>query len=301
MNQQPQVLDPAVREKIATRVSLVGIIGNLFLTAFKIFAGFVAHSSAMVSDGVHSASDVLATFIVMVSMKFASKDADESHPYGHERFECVASILLSFVLCAAGVGIGIEGIKKIAGLEPVAVPGMLALIAAGVSIVSKEAMYWYTIKAARKINSSALTANAWDHRSDAFSSIGSFAGILGAILGFPKLDAVASLVIALFILKVAYNIFKDAVDKMMDRACDDEFVKQVCNTIAKEKDVLNVDSVKTRLFGDRVYVDVEIAVDGQKLLVDAHQVAHSVHNRIEEEYPQVKHCMVHVNPATGPS
>lgn len=298
MNQQPQVLDPVAREKISTRVSLVGITGNVFLTLFKVFAGVVAHSSAMVSDGIHSASDVLATFIVMVSMKFASKDADDAHPYGHERFECVASILLSFVLCVAGAGIGIEGIKKIAGLEPVAVPGVLALIAAGVSIVCKEAMYWYTIKAARKINSSALTANAWDHRSDAFSSIGSFAGILGAILGFPKLDAVASLVIALFILKVAYDIFKDAIDKMMDRACDDSFVEQVRSTIAQEKDVLRVDSIKTRLFGDRVYVDVEIAVDGQKILTEAHEVAHSVHDRIEGEYPQVKHCMVHVNPAS---
>ncbi len=297
MSNQPQVLDPAVREKISTRVSLVGIVGNIILMSFKIFAGVAAHSSAMLSDGIHSASDVLATFIVMVSMKYASKDADEQHPYGHERFECVASILLSFVLCVAGAGIGIEGVKKVAGLEPVAVPGVLALIAAVVSIVCKEAMYWYTIKAARKINSSALTANAWDHRSDAFSSIGSFAGILGAILGFPRLDAAASLVIALFILRVAYHIFKDAIDKMMDHACDAAFVEQVRGAISQEKDVLNIDAIKTRLFGDRIYVDVEIAVDGQKTLEDAHHVAHSVHNRIEADFPQVKHCMVHVNPA----
>lgn len=297
MNNQPQVLDPAVREKISTRVSLVGIAGNIILMSFKIFAGVAAHSSAMLSDGIHSASDVLATFIVMVSMKYASKAADDQHPYGHERFECVASILLSFVLCAAGAGIGIEGVKKVAGLEPAAVPGILALIAAVVSIVCKEAMYRYTIRAARKINSSALTANAWDHRSDAFSSIGSFAGILGAILGFPRLDAAASLLIAFFILRVAYHIFKDAIDKMMDRACDASFIEQVRGAISREKDVLNIDSIKTRLFGDRIYVDVEIAVDGQKTLEDAHQVAHSVHNRIEAEFPQVKHCMVHVNPA----
>lgn len=298
--QQTPVLDPAVREKISTKVSMVGIIGNVVLTLFKVFAGVVAHSGAMVSDGIHSASDVLATFIVMISMKFASKEADEKHPYGHERFECVAALLLSFVLCVAGAGIGIEGLKKIVGLEPVVVPGMLALVAAGVSIVTKEAMYWYTIKAARKINSSALTANAWDHRSDAFSSIGSFAGILGAILGFPKLDAVASLVIACFILRVAYTIFMDAINKMMDHSCDKAFVEQICGTITEDKEVLNIDSVKTRLFGDRVFVDVEIAVDGNKLLSDAHQVANDVHNRIEAEYPQVKHCMVHVNPAQTP-
>ncbi len=299
--QQEQVMDPVMREKIATKVSFVGVAGNLILTLFKLFAGIVANSGAMVSDAIHSASDVLATIIVWVSMKFATKDADEEHPYGHERFECIAALLLAFILAIAGAGIASSGIKKIIGLEPVEIPGILALVAAGVSIVTKEIMYQYTIREARRINSSALTANAWDHRSDAFSSMGSFAGILGAILGFPKLDAVASVVIACFILHVAYTIFMDAVNKMVDHACDKEFVEELQESISKGEGIENIDSLKTRLFGDRVYVDVEIAVDGTKSLTAAHDVAKALHDRVEAEFPVVKHCTVHVNPAKNVS
>lgn len=296
--QKEQILDPVQREKIASKVSAVGVAGNFVLTLFKLFAGIVANSGAMVSDAIHSASDVLSTIIVWVSMKFATKSADEDHPYGHERFECVAALILAFILAIAGGGIAISGFKKIIGLEPVEVPGMLALIAAGVSIVTKEIMYQYTIKAARKINSSALTANAWDHRSDAFSSMGSFAGILGAILGFPKLDAVASIVIAGFLLRVTYTIFMDAVNKMVDHACDKEFVEELESAILAQSDeIKGIDNLKTRLFGDRVYVDVEISVDGSKTLEDAHVVAKGLHDHIEAEFPTVKHCMVHVNPA----
>lgn len=296
MNQQVQILEGAEREKIATRVSVVGIAGNVVLTAFKLLAGIIAKSGAMVSDAIHSASDVLATAIVMISMKFATKSADGEHPYGHERFECIASLLLSFILCVAGAGIGLSGLRKVIGLEEAVTPGTLALIAAGVSIVVKEAMYWYTIKAARKINSSALKANALDHRSDAFSSVGSFAGILGAILGFPKLDALASLVIACFILRVAYTIFRDAIEKMVDKACSDEFVEQIKACISESEEVLSIDRVSTRLFGDRVYVDIEISLDKDLTLYEAHGYGHEIHDRIEEQYPEVKHCMVHINP-----
>ena len=297
-NPKNTTIDDATKKAIATKVSWVGIIGNLILTSFKLFAGIVAHSGAMVSDAIHSASDVISTLVVLVSIKLAHKEADEKHPYGHERFECVASLLLSFILLVIGAGIGYEGVKKIffTSNAEILVPGVLALVAAGVSIVIKEGMYWYTITASKKINSSVLKASAWDHRSDAFSSIGSFAGILGARIGFPKLDAVASVVICFFILKVAIDIFKDAIDKMIDRSCSNEFVEEVKEAIKKDTDVIRIDDMKTRLFGDRIYIDVEIAVDGEKVLTDAHLVAKSVHDMIENNFPQVKHCMVHVNP-----
>lgn len=285
------------REKISKRVPLIGICLNAALSAFKLFAGVVAHSGAMVSDGVHSASDVFSTLIVLIGLHFANKPADDSHPYGHERFECVAALLLSFVLFLTGSSIGVEGVKKI--LSPsstLVVPGLLALIAAGISIVTKEGMYWYVITNAKKINSSALRANAWDNRSDAFSSIGSFAGILGARMGYPKLDSVASVIIAVLIIKVAYNIFTDSIDKMLDHSCSDDFVERVENSIKEDSEVVRVDSIKTRQFGDRAYVDIEIAVDGEKLLYDAHRVANRTHDRIEKDFPEVKHCMVHVNP-----
>ena len=290
-------MDPKQHEKVAVSVSAVTIAINLALAGFKFLAGFLAHSGAMVSDAVHSASDVLATFIVILGVKLAGRDADRDHPYGHERLECIAALVLGVILAATGLGIGISGIRKIAGEEALVVPGALALIAAIVSIVVKEGMFWYTWLAAKKINSSALKAEAWHHRSDALSSVGSFAGILGARLGFPVLDSVASVVICLFILKAAWDILKDALSKMTDHACSPEPTAEMKETILSQPGVLGLDTLNTRLFGDRVYVDVEIQADGDLPLRVTHATAQAVHDTLEAKFPQVKHCMVHVNPA----
>lgn len=285
-------------EQIAMKVSRISIIGNIILSGFKLFAGIFAQSAAMISDAVHSMSDVFSTIIVMIGIKLANKKSDKEHPYGHERFECVAAIVLAAVLFATGAGIGWSGIKKaIAGnYGDLAIPGILALVAAIVSIIVKEAMYWYTRGAAKRINSSALMADAWHHRSDAFSSVGSFAGIFGARLGFPILDPLACIIICLFILKAAIDIFRDAVGKMTDRACDDETIAKMRDLILSQKSVEGIDGLKTRLFGDKIYMDMEIRVDALVRLEEAHLVAQAVHDVIEEQFPKVKHCMVHVNP-----
>lgn len=287
-------------EQIAMKVSWNTIIGNVALSAFKLAAGLLGRSAAMLSDAVHSLSDVLSTVIVMIGVKLANQKADKEHPYGHERFESVAAIILSVILCATGLGIGYGGVQTILAGDygAIAIPGTLALIAAIVSIVVKEAMYWYTRAAAKKTGSGALMADAWHHRSDALSSIGSFVGILGARLGFPVLDSVACLVICLFIVKAAVNIFRDAISKMTDRACDDETQEQLRRTILAQENVLGIDQLKTRLFGDKIYVDVEIYADGDAPLHVGHDIAHHVHDAIETEFPGVKHCMVHVNPIT---
>ena len=290
-------MDPKQHEKVAVGVSTVTIVINLALAGFKFLAGFLAHSGAMVSDAVHSASDVLATFIVILGVKLAGRDADRSHPYGHERLECVAALILAVILGATGLGIGWSGIRKITGSGELAVPGLLALIAAVVSIVVKEAMFWYTWLAAKRINSSALKAEAWHHRSDALSSVGSFAGILGARLGFPALDPVASVVICLFILKAAWDILADALGKMTDHACPPAMEQEMADVILAQPGVLGLDTLNTRLFGDRVYVDVEIQADGDLPLKVTHATAQAVHDTLECQFPQVKHCMVHVNPA----
>ena len=294
-------MDPKQHEKIAVNVSTVTIVINLALAGFKFLAGFLAHSGAMVSDAVHSASDVLATFIVILGVKLAGRDADRDHPYGHERLECVAALILGVILAATGLGIGWSGIQKITGGEALLVPGTLALIAAIVSIVVKEAMFWYTWLAAKKIDSSALKAEAWHHRSDALSSVGSFAGILGARLGFPALDPVASVVICLFILKAAWDIMADALGKMTDHACPPAMVQEMADSILSQPGVLGLDTLNTRLFGDRVYVDVEIQADGDLPLKVTHATAQAVHDTLEQTFPQVKHCMVHVNPAEKPA
>jgi cation diffusion facilitator family transporter len=196
-----------------------------------------------------------------------------------------------------GAAIGYAGVMKIVRGETLAAPGVLALIAAVVSIGVKEGLYWYTIAAAKRIRSVSLKAEAWHHRSDALSSIGSFAGVLGARLGVPILDPIASIVICLFIFKVAYGIFHESIDRLVDRACDPDTVAAMRETMQRTPGVVRVDDIKTRLFGSRTYVDAEIAVDGALPLRDAHVIAEAVHHELERDYPDVKHCTVHVNPA----
>lgn len=286
-------------QKVANKVSFVTIAGNLILSVMKLMAGIIANSSAMISDAVHSASDVFSTFVVIIGIKMASKEPDKEHPYGHERMECVAAVVLAVVLFITGLGIGVDAFKTIisGNYGNIKVPGILALIAAIVSIVAKEAMYWYTRFFAKKIDSGALMADAWHHRSDAFSSIGALIGIGGAMLGVHVMDAIASLVIFLFIVKAAFDIFKDAMDKMVDHSCDEETEKQIHDCVMQNKDVCGIDLLQTRVFGNKIYVDVEIQADEMITLREAHNIAERVHDDIEKSFPKVKHIMVHINPA----
>lgn len=285
--------------KVANKVSLITIAGNVMLSVVKLLAGIIAHSSAMISDAIHSASDVFSTFVVIIGIKLSSKKADREHPYGHERLECVAAIILAMVLFITGLGIGVDAFKNIVQgkYNDLQTPGMLALVAAIVSIVSKEGMYWYTRFYAKKIDSSALMADAWHHRSDAFSSIGALIGICGARLGFPIMDSVASLVIFVFIVKAAYDIFKDALDKMVDHSCDEETEKQISECVMRNEQVLGIDLLQTRMFGNKIYVDIEIGLPSYYTLEQSHGIAEAVHQEIEHNFPKVKHIMVHVNPA----
>ena len=285
-------------EKTAMKVSIVSVIWNLLLSAGKLFAGIFANSGAMISDAVHSASDVFSTIIVMIGVKISGKDSDNDHPYGHERLECVAAIILATVLAATGIGIGYGAVVKImAGDYNVEMPGILALVAAVVSILVKELMFWYTRYYAKQIDSSALMADAWHHRSDSLSSSGALIGIIGARLGFGIMEPLASVVICIFIEKAAYDIFMDAVNKMVDKSCDDETMEKIKACAMNIPGVENIDLLRTRVFGNKIYVDMEIAADGNKTLDETHAVAERVHDAIEQEFPKVKHIMVHVNPA----
>ena len=286
-------------EQIAYRVSMVSIIGNLVLSAFKLFAGIMAHSGAMVSDAVHSASDVFSSIIVIIGVKLSARESDREHPYGHERMECVAAVLLSGMLLLTGLMIGAQAVRNIfSGDSTLAAPGLLAGVAAIISIAAKEAMFHYTKWNAMRIDSSALMADAWHHRSDAMSSIGALIGIFGARMGYPVLDPIASLLICVCIVKAAVDIFRDAVDKMVDHACDAPTEQAIQARVLQEDGVLRIDVLRTRVFGSKIYVDVEIGVDGSKTLEAAHEVARRVHNSIERQFPRVKHIMVHVNPGT---
>lgn len=284
--------------KEGMKVSVISIIGNVFLSIFKFIAGIIGKSNAMISDSIHSLSDVLSTIVVMIGLKLASKKEDVSHPYGHERIECVASFILAIFLFITGLGIGWMGIKTIffENYSEIKTPTLIALIAAIISIITKEAMYWYTRSVAKKIKSDALMADAWHHRSDALSSIGSLIGIGGAMMGFKLLDSIASIIICLCIIKVSYDIFMDSVDKMVDKACNSDFINKICDLVLSTNGVLNIDLIKTRLFGNKIYIDLEIAANQDLTLKEAHEIAQEVHDNIENNYEDVKHCMVHVNP-----
>ena len=281
----------------ATRVSLVSMVTNVILTVLKLAAGLIAHSGAMISDAVHSASDIFSGLIVLIGVRISSRAPDESHPYGHERFECVAALLLSGILALVGGTIGVNAVKDIISGEAAETPGMLALIAAIVSIAVKESLFWYTRGYAKRFRSTALHAEAWHQRSDALSSIGALIGIAGARMGVPVMEPIASAVIALFILRVAVRIFREAIDQMVDHSSSEETEEAIRTTALAQEGVQGVELLRTRMFGNRVYVDLEICADPNLTLAAAHGIAEQVHDAIEHTYPEVKHIMVHVNPA----
>ncbi|MBR4473360.1 MAG: cation transporter [Oscillospiraceae bacterium] len=288
-------------QKIIKRLSEVGIIGNILLAGFKLFAGIIGRSGAMVSDAAHSLSDVFATLIAYIGVRLSRREEDAEHPYGHERFECVASLILGLILAGTGIGIGYASVQKLLSDQTAAeVPTLLPLLAAVISIVVKEGMFRYTMYYAKKMDSAAFQADAWHHRSDALSSVGAFVGIGLAKLGYPKMDPIASLLICVLILKVAFDITRDALNQMLDTSCDRAFESDLRAFIGEQPGVKHVDLLHTRQFGNKIYVDLEIAVDRNISLVDAHGIAESIHASVEKQYPNVKHIMIHVNPENEP-
>lgn len=293
-----------IGEKRATaRMTAVGVAGNVVLAVFKLVAGIFGHSSAMVSDAVHTLSDIFATLIAFIGVTLSRKAADDEHPYGHDRLECVASVLLAVILFATGAAIGLGCIRDIVtgAYKEAEPPAVLAIVAAAVSIAVKEAMFWYTMYYARKYESGVFKADAWHHRSDALSSVGALAGIIGARLGLPVLDPVAGILICVVILIVAIRIFRDAVSKMLDTSCDEAYERElsdfVVRTAAEKKKQVGVDLIRTRKFGEKIYVELEISMDGEMRLKESHDVAEYIHDAVERKDPHIKHVIIHVNPA----
>ncbi len=282
--------------KIVKKVSYLTILFNIILAVLKLLAGIISNSSAMISDAVHSFSDVGTTIIAFIGIIIASKDEDDSHRYGHERLECVASIILSMILFIVGFEIGISGINALIENNYEKVPGIFAIVAAIISIITKELMYQYTIHASNKIKSNALKADAWHHRSDSLSSVGALIGIILSRFGFPYFDVIASIIIAIIICKIAIDIFLDATNKLVDKSCDEEMVEEIKKVVMKQKGVMGIDDIKTRIFAEKIYVDIEISADGKKTLNETHDIAEKVHDTVEKKFENVKHCMVHVNP-----
>lgn len=283
---------------LAYKVSIISIIVNIILFAFKLIAGIIGNSKAMISDAIHSASDIISTIVVIIGIFISRKQSDEKHPYGHEKFECIAAIVLSAMLFGVSIGICINGVESLiySDYNKISSPSLIALLAAIISIITKEWMYHFTVSASKKENSPALLADAWHHRSDALSSIGALIGIGFSMLGYKIFDPIASLIIGIFIIKAAWDILMDSINKMVDTSASDDIIKKIINIIENEKEVKNIDSVKTRLFGSKLYVDIEIAVKGSLTVNKSHEIAERIHDNVEENIKNCKHCMVHVNP-----
>jgi len=285
-------------EHLAMRAGRNSILVNVFLSAFKLFAGIFGNSVAMISDAVHSITDLFSTVIAMIGIKLANKKPDKTHPYGHENIDCIATLFLAILIFTVGLGIGWHGLQTVISgdYSELSAPALIALIAAVLSIIVKESIFWYMRGVAKKVGSSVLMADAWHSRADGLSSIGSFIGILGARMGFPIFDPIAAIVICLFIVKTAFNIGDDAISKMTDKACDDKVVEDIRAIIMSNEHVNNIDSLKTRMVANKVYIDVEIAIDGNNSLFQADKIAHTVQSSIEDNVTLFTECSVHVNP-----
>ena len=290
------------REKSIYKVTLIGSLVNFLLMAFKFAAGILGHSSALVADAVHSLSDFATDIVVIVFVKISGKPEDDDHRYGHGKYETLATAIIGIVLFAVGIGLLVGGATKVADVingEILPAPSMIALIAAAVSIVSKEILYRYTVRVGKNLNSQAVVANAWHHRSDAFSSIGTLVGVGGAIfLGerWRILDPLAAIVVSAFIIKVAMELIKPCIDELLERSLPAETEKKILDIITSFPEVSSPHHLRTRRIGNHIAVEVHIRMDGQTSLEDAHTVATNVEKRLKEEFGPDTHIGIHMEP-----
>lgn len=290
-------------KKTVVKVGIITIIWNAVLSLAKLVAGFLSKSSSLISDSIHSASDVFSTIIVMIGAKMSSKAADKEHPFGHERMESIASIILAMLLGGTAVLLGYNGVLSIIDFckGNIIEKNQFIYVALGcaiLSIVIKGLMFVYTIKEAKKINSTSLKADAYHHLSDSLSSIGSALGAIGILIGgyFSILDPIASLIISLFILKVAIDIARDSINQVVDKSAPEEYEEEIKTLVSGYPGVLNVNSLKTRQFGNKYYIELAIEVDGNITVYEGHAIARGVHDMLESKYGNIKHCMIHVDP-----
>lgn len=284
------------RYEESDKVTIQSILWNIFLTIIKIFAGIFGKSSAMISDGLHSASDIISSVGVLIGNKIAKTPNDKEHNYGHEKAETLVSFLLSILLIIVSLKIGWGALQSLFNLDSVQVPTALPLIVSIISIGIKEYQYRITIRIANRINSPSLKADAWHHRSDALSSIAAFIGIGGAMLGFKALDPIASIVVALFVAKVGFDILKDSTNELMDYSIDDEQEEQIRKIAEKIDGVINLGELRTRKHGAMAYVDLTICVDGSLTVKEGHDIAHKLEKRMVDEMEFIKGITVHVEP-----
>ena len=280
----------------------VGIVGNLALAVLKGVIGFLANSKALLADAAHSASDVAGSFAVLIGLRAAKLPPDDDHPYGHGKAESIASIIVSVLLLFVGVEIGISALKTLWGGVD-APPKSYALIVIVISLVAKEAMFQYKYRLGKKLASQALIANAWEHRSDVYSSLAALAGVLGAILGkylgmpyFYYLDPAAGLFVSLLVLKMGYDLVMEAIHNTMDHVLHQEDAAELITAVQRVKGVIAVDDLRAREHGHYVIVDLKISVNPKITVLDGHDIAKAVKQQLMKRFIHVSDVLVHVNP-----
>ncbi len=287
--------------KEAIRVEVIGVTTNLGLFVLKLIAGIVGKSGAMISDAIHTGSDVFADLIAIMGLQLSKKAEDKQHPYGHEKIECIFTIILGLVLLVVGGEVGYKALVGIwafiqGDVTSIAQPGLIAIVAAVVSIIMKEGLFQYVIRKAKKLNSPTLKATAWHHRSDSLSSIGALIGIVGARFGITVMDAAASLIICVIVIKIGLEVLTTSVKNLIDTSVDDEVVNEIYETSRNFEGVEDVIDIKTRHFGHRFYAEIVIGCKHTLSLEEGHQIAEALHEQLEEDLPNVKHVFVHVDP-----
>lgn len=290
------------REKELTKVTLLGSIGNLLLLTFKFVAGIVGHSSAMVADAVHSLSDFVTDVIVLVFVRIGAMPQDSSHDYGHGKFETLATFFVSLALGGAAIGIIVSGAVKIARWiqgETLEMPGMLALWAALLSIVVKELLYRYTAARGKALESPAVVANAWHHRSDALSSIGAAIGIGGALLLGEKwavLDPLASVVVGAMLVKVAWDLLKGSAGELTDSSLSAETEREIEDIICSFPQVKEPHNLRTRRIGNRIAIEAHVRLRGDMTLHEAHEIVSSIEEKIRDRFGSSTLVTIHMEP-----
>jgi len=290
---------PQERAAAGTRSTWVSVVVNLLLTVAQIAAGVFAKSQALIADGIHSLSDLVADFVVLVAGHQSRKDADEGHPYGHHRFETAASLALGGLLLAVGLGMLWSALGKLQSPESVPTVGALALWVAGGALLAKELLFRYMLAVAKRVKSSMLVANAWHARSDAASSLVVAVGIVGNMAGYPILDPIAALVVGLMVTRMGWSFSWDALHDLMDRAADEQEVEAIRQTLMGTPGVSGVHDVRTRKMGDLIVVDAHLEVDASITVEEGHDIAVEARHRVMQRH-RVLNLMTHVDPWKRP-
>lgn len=283
----------------SNKITVISILLNIGLTILKILAGILGNSTAIIADGLHSASDIITSIGILIGNKISRKPRDDEHQYGHEKAESLVSFILAAVLIIVALKIGYDGVKELFNINDILIPNALPLIVALISIGVKEYQYQITIRVAKRINSSSLKADAWHHRSDALSSIAAFVGIGGAMLGFKILDPIASIIVAIVVVKVGANILKSACNELMDSSISKQDICEIESLVDKDDEIYGIKDFKSRKYGSVAYIDMSILIDNKKTLEEAHDIADNLEKIIISNLGYIKEINIHTEPFKG--